>query len=53
MLKFPMVFEPKGAFAHLLARIKEYNPTARKTDISPHIRSFLADPTIRELLDGS
>jgi len=53
MSKTPTVFEPKGAFTYLLARIKEYNPTARKTDISPHIRSFLADPTIKELLDGS
>jgi hypothetical protein len=53
MLKIPTVFEPKGAFTFLLACIKEYNPAHRKTGIGPHIKSFLADPTIKELLDNS
>jgi hypothetical protein len=52
-LKTPTVFELKGAFTYLLTQIKEYNLTIRKTDISPHIRFFLADLTIKELLDGS
>jgi hypothetical protein len=53
MSKIPTVFEPKGAFAFILACIKEYNPADRKTGIGPHIKSFLADPTIKELLDNS
>jgi hypothetical protein len=53
MLKIPMVFEPKGAFAFILACIKEYNPAERKMGIGLHIKSFLADPTIKELLDDS
>jgi hypothetical protein len=53
MSKIPMVFEPKGAFTFILACIKEYNPTERKTGIGLHIKSFLADPTIKELLNNS
>ena len=45
-----MVFEPNGAFSLLLSRIKEYNPTSRKMGIGPHLRTFLADPTIQEVL---
>jgi hypothetical protein len=53
MSKIPTVFEPKGVFAFILARIKEYNPAERKSGISPHIKSFLADPIIKDLLDDS
>jgi hypothetical protein len=53
MSKIPTVFEPKGVFAFLIAQIKEYNPAARKTDIGLHIRLFLANPTIKELLNNS
>jgi hypothetical protein len=53
MPNIPTVFEPKETFASLLTHIKEYKPNARKSDITPHLKSFLADPTIRDLLDGS
>jgi hypothetical protein len=51
MSDFPTVFEPKGAFTFLLARIKEYNLTTRKLGILPHLKAFIADPIIQELLD--
>jgi len=53
MSNIPTVFEPKGTFASLLTCIKEYNPNARKLDITPHLKSFLADPTVKKLLDDS
>jgi hypothetical protein len=53
MPNIPMVFEPKGTFASLLACIKEYNPVARKSDIALNIKSFLADPIIKDMLDDS
>jgi hypothetical protein len=53
MSNIPTVFEPKGAFSFLLSRIKEYNPTSRQTGILPHLKSFLADPIISELLKSN
>jgi hypothetical protein len=47
------VFKPKGAISFLLSHIKEYNPTAQKLGILPHLKSFIADPTIQELLNDS
>jgi hypothetical protein len=53
MLKIPMVFEPKGSFMYILACIKEYNPANRKSDIGLHIKAFIANPIIKELLEDS
>jgi hypothetical protein len=53
MSKTLTVFELKGAFTFILACIKEYNPPDRKMDIGLHIKAFLADPTIKELLEDS
>jgi hypothetical protein len=50
MSNIPTVFKPKEAFSFLLSRIKEYNPNSRKTGILPHLKSFLADTTIQDLL---
>jgi hypothetical protein len=53
MSKTPTVVEPKGTFTFILARIKEYNLADRKMDIGLHIKAFIADPTIQELLEDS
>jgi hypothetical protein len=50
MSNIPMVFEPKGAFSLLLSHIKEYSPTSRQTVILPHLKAFLSNPVISDLL---
>jgi hypothetical protein len=49
MSKIPTVFQPKGAFNYILARIKEYPIISRVADISPYLLDFFGDPTIQEI----
>ena len=53
MSKIPMVIKPTEAFSSLLCHIKEHSPTSRWVNILPHLKSFLADPIIQEVLEAS
>src|SRR5712672_4331630 len=54
MSNFPMGpirgFDPQWAFSEILTCIKRHPPPLIKSDIEPHLRSFLSDPTIASML---
>jgi hypothetical protein len=53
MSKTPTVFDPKWFFNSLLERIKSHPPSTLKADVGPHLKDFLADPTIKVILGSS
>jgi hypothetical protein len=53
MSKVPTVFDPKWFFSSLLERIKQHPPSTLKANVGPHLQSFLAEPTIKDILDSS
>ena len=48
-----MVFQPEGAFKHLLAQIKELPTISRVADISPCLIDFFGNPIIQEIFHHS
>ena len=53
LFRSPMVIEPKEAFSLLLCCIKEHSLIPRWANILPHLKSFLTDPIIQEILEAS
>jgi hypothetical protein len=48
-----MVFDPKWFFSSLLEHIKQHPPSTLKANVGPHLQSFLANPTIKDILVSS
>jgi hypothetical protein len=54
MIKIPpSVFDPKTLFANTLQHIQNYPKLMLKANVGPYLHKFLADPTIKHILEDS